>query len=60
MFNTHARVPGSMVGAIANIYKQNMIFPPPSGPGGSEDEKKQGVFAMPRAHALIQTGRNRV
>lgn len=30
------------MGAIANIYKQNMIFPPPSGPGGSEDEKKQG------------------
>lgn len=35
-------IAASMIGAIANIYKQNMIFPPPSGPGGSEDEKKQG------------------
>ncbi len=32
-----------MIGAVANIYKQNMIFPPPSGPSGSEDEKKQGM-----------------
>lgn len=41
-----------MVSAIANIYKQNMIFPPPSGPDAPPEQKKQGFRNILRGTGL--------
>lgn len=45
-------IASSMIASIANIYKQNMIYPPPAGPGASEDEKKQGFRNILRGTIL--------